>query len=364
MDPQHAALGSQERTPSELATTPWAWVPDPAAWCETLIEPLLSWTPSLTLDSARVKFALADAIDQRRPWLRHPCLSPLTMPHAANALGRDFQCVAWLAAHSDHELGVVQIPLPLMLWSPGGAVSVAAGEYELRQLGTIVQTHPTPVPLALDVWCHTIGYPLEGSWAAEATEIVTVEEQRLTAEIVDYCRAIALTAHLMPPLFQWLRTATQVVIPTRGGTGGFRSGSQANLPGLVYSDLHGGRMQILETLVHETAHNHLYVAEATAPLIDPAHTERYSSPLRPEPRPLRGILLACHALAYICAAIRDARQSGFVDDESSAATLRDLRERMDVAEETLLAQERHLTAWGHRFFEQTREVCAYGRAAA
>lgn len=364
MDPQHVALGSQERPPSEPATTPWAWVPDPTAWFETLVEPLLSWTPALTLDSTRVKFALADAIDQRRTWLRHPCLSPLTMPYAANALGRDFQFVVWLAAHSDHELGPIQIPQPLMLWSPGGAVSIAAGEYALRQLGTIVQTNATPVPLALDVWCHTLGYPLEGSWAAEPTETVVAEEQRLTAEIVDYCRTIALTARLMPPLLQWLLAATQVVIPTRGGTGGFRSGSQANLPGLVYSDLHGGRMQILETLVHETAHNHLYVAEATGPLIDPEHTQRYYSPLRPEPRPLRGILLACHALAYICAAIRDARQSGFIDHERSAATLLDLQTRMDVAEATLLEQGRHMTAWGRRFFDQTREVCAYGRAAA
>jgi len=53
MDPQHVALDSQERPPSEPATTPWAWVPDPTAWVETLVEPLLSWTPALMLDSAR-----------------------------------------------------------------------------------------------------------------------------------------------------------------------------------------------------------------------------------------------------------------------------------------------------------------------
>lgn len=352
---------------SSSGPSPWLWVPDTSAWFQLLIDPLVEWMPALELglDVRRVKLALADAIDQQCGWLHHPSVNPLTIHHRHDALQRDFQFVTWLAAHVDGVLGEVELPFEMAMWTPGGDVLVPAGRHSLQSLGQLVSTSAPPVPLALDVWCRTTGFVIQDSWASLGGDASPEQIVELQHEVVEYCRAIALMERKLPHVLQWMLAGTQIVVPQmRQPDGVIHSGSQANLPGLVYTDLHGGRIQILETTVHETAHNHLYMAEAQHPLVDPEHQGRYHSPLRPEPRPLRGILLACHALAYICAAFVDARQCGYVSREHSEATLRDLTARMDEAERTLVDNRHHLTPWGRAFLEQTQHVCAYVRVPA
>jgi HEXXH motif-containing protein len=187
------------------------------------------------------------------------------------------------------------------------------------------------------------------------------DEATLACEIVTYCHAIERLRECLPQTLQWISAATSVIVPMRNpGLNVFRSCSQATLPGLVWTDLAGGEAQIMETVVHETAHNHIYTAEAEAPLVDPGHQDRYSSPLRPEPRPLRGIMLACHALAYICAAFVDAQHNGYFERGFPEAVFSDLALRRDHAERTLTENRRHLTEHGNYFLDCTRQVCAYG----
>jgi HEXXH motif-containing protein len=83
----------------------------------------------------------------------------------------------------------------------------------------------------------------------------------------------------------------------------------------------------LESIVHESAHLHLYMALAQEPLIDPDHDGHYKSPLRPDPRPLRGILLAYHALAYIAALFADVSRL----DDASSERLAGVRQRVRAA---------------------------------
>jgi HEXXH motif-containing protein len=127
----------------------------------------------------------------------------------------------------------------------------------------------------------------------------------------------------------------------------------AEIAGMVALDVFGGEIQILEALVHESAHRHLYIAEMDAPLIDPDCEERFRSPLRPEPRPLRGIMLACHALAYICLFYEEAAKTGL---ETPTGALSELQNYLEDAAATLVANRHLLTPAGTEFLERTLEV--------
>jgi HEXXH motif-containing protein len=118
---------------------------------------------------------------------------------------------------------------------------------------------------------------------------------------------------------------------------------------------------VLEALVHESAHHHLCLAEMESLLVDPKHDGTYPSPLRPEPRPLRGILLAYHALAYICALYVEARACGFIPRDAYRSEADDLQSKLDAAESTLCSSRQFLTESGDQFFSETMNVAAHGR---
>jgi hypothetical protein len=350
-----------------VLVSPWHWRPDPTAWFESLIVPLVEWEPdpALELKAYPLRLRVADAIDCRECWLRHPCVNALTLQYRANRHRRDFQLAGWIAANSDEDLGTVTLREPTHLWSASGGDLIPSGTHVLRELGAQIRAANCPVAIPLDVWCGSVGYPIEDTWAAAALDSQSDQSGMLAREIVVYCRAIERIRQCLPDTLEWLTAATAVIVPMRNpGLDVVRSCSQATLPGLVWTDLLGGGVQILETVVHETAHNHLYIAEAEAPLVDPAHQGRYASPLRPEPRPLRGIMLACHALAYITAAFVDGRRAGYFDEQFPESTFADLVCRRDHAERTLTENCQHLTEHGRRFLDRTVEVCAYARAAA
>jgi hypothetical protein len=347
-------------------TRPWDWLPDPAAWFESLIAPLVAWEPApeLELNAYPLRLSVAAAIDRRERWLRHPCLNSLTLQHRVNQRDRAFQLAVWIAANSNDDLGTVTLREATQLWSPVGGAVIHPGTHSLRELGGQVREAPCPVAIPLDVSCASVGYPIQDSWAA-ASGLGSEEDACLAHEIVTYCRSIERIQQLLPDILEWILAATAVIVPMRNpGLNVIRSCSQSTLPGLVWTDLVGGGPQILETVVHETAHNHLYTAEAEGPLVDLDHQGLYASPLRPEPRPLRGILLACHALAYMTAAFVDGRRVGYFDHPFPKGTFADLVLRRDHAERTLTENRGHLTAHGIQFLDRTLEVCAYARDAA
>jgi HEXXH motif-containing protein len=135
-----------------------------------------------------------------------------------------------------------------------------------------------------------------------------------------------------------------------------RSSHDPDIPGLIEADISRGPAQTVELIVHETAHHHLRMAQAAGDLVDPAHTGTYRSPLRVEPRPLMGILLAYHALAYICVALATAARAGIVDPEVEEAVVADLGRRRDDAREVLHGAGAHLTDAGVDFVRRTDGV--------
>jgi hypothetical protein len=65
----------------DCVVSPWAWIPNPGPWMDSLMEPAETWVPdrSLRVDARAIIEAIARAIDERAPWLRHPCLARRTL---------------------------------------------------------------------------------------------------------------------------------------------------------------------------------------------------------------------------------------------------------------------------------------------
>lgn len=77
------------------------------------------------------------------------------------------------------------------------------------------------------------------------------------------------------------------------------SASYAEAIGAAYVSLHPDRMTLAEALIHEFCHNKINALFARDLLLENAFEPLFSSPVRPDPRPLYGVLLAVHAFVPV-----------------------------------------------------------------
>jgi hypothetical protein len=345
-----------------MTSQPWSWIPDKHAWYSNASAAMRAWQPhpDLDLDKALLTACLEGAAAERSGWLLHPCATALTAPDTGDQLQRDLQLAVWIASNCPDSSIKVVIPSNQWVWTAGGGREIQAGAHDLQVLGVPADNTVSHGPL-LDVWCLSLGVVLRHTWA-EFQKLSGQDEQRLESEIVSYMKATHWLGVYASPICEWIDSVTKVAIPfysESGGDGIFRSLSEPGFPGMIQLDLFGGHIQILEALVHESAHRHLYIEEATSPLINPDWQGRYRSPLRPDARPLRGILMAYHALAYICCLYRTLADNLASHREQVMRELPGLLDGMRDAERTLLENRRHLTKSGNVFLDQTLQVAAY-----
>lgn len=65
--------------------------------------------------------------------------------------------------------------------------------------------------------------------------------------------------------------------------------------GTLYLSLHDNLMTMTEAVIHEFSHNKINALFELDPLLENAWWPLYTSPVRPDPRPLHGVVLAVHA---------------------------------------------------------------------
>ena len=283
-------------------------------WCAALARTVDTWVPraELELELNSIVTAVRDACEQGEAWLYHPCMSALTLAVEDGNLERDFQLATWVAAHSRAPIGKVTAPRPLWAWARDGGRLVPPGRHDLGDVGAPVSAATSPGFAALDVWCDSVALPQRQSWAANPP-VSSWAEQQLQDQIEQFFRVIDAAAVLLPNWTRWAGVGTSVVVPLRSErVDEFRSSSSPDIPGLVCMDVTSDPALVLEALTHESAHHHLYMWEASGPLVDPDHRGMYTSPLRSDLRPLRGILLAYHALVFIELMYLDTREVGIV----------------------------------------------------
>jgi hypothetical protein len=347
----------RDSSTGQLLAGPWQWLPDMDPWFVALQEQARTWQPSvaLTLDESAIAQAVCQAAEVREPWLFHPCLGGITHNHQSGRPERDVALVGWLALHTPLE-GELKLGEQIWCWSEDGGFVLNPGTHSLHEVGNAMTTGRGPA-IALDPWCTILGYPHPDSWPAGEHSLDAQADGVRRGTLVAL-RSYALLEAFMPATARWLQSLAKLLIFLDGPDNLSRSSSTSDLPGVIFADA-TSEIGLLEVLVHEAAHQLLFITEAGGPLIDPADNRRFASPLRPEPRPLRGILLAYHALAYICALYADLGRSTLGEAAVDRSDMDGLRSKLDEAEATLHDAAESLTDRGVRFVRDTHEVSLY-----
>jgi HEXXH motif-containing protein len=182
----------------------------------------------------------------------------------------------------------------------GGALMAEVGG---RQVAVGVETADSAGPLfaAIDetAWlCRADDSPLAHLEAHPDKEGNAVDlGGRSVATWTEALRAaLDLIDEFFPPMRADIRLVLQQVIPVGYDAQRHSSASFAENLGTVYASLHDDPMTMAEAVIHEVSHNKLNALLDLDPLLHNAFSTGHVSPVRPDPRPLHGILLAVHAL--------------------------------------------------------------------
>jgi HEXXH motif-containing protein len=85
---------------------------------------------------------------------------------------------------------------------------------------------------------------------------------------------------------------------------------------LINAELRRSAVSIIDLLVHESSHLMLFGLSADGALLSNEGEERYSSPLRSDPRPIDGILHACFVASRVHLAMCRLLSSGYLTEEN------------------------------------------------
>lgn len=141
--------------------------------------------------------------------------------------------------------------------------------------------------------------------------------------------ALALLAAGAPELAGELNAlVNQIVLVETQGDGYFGGASSFQLWGALF--LHFGpeatRHQIAEALVHEAAHALLFGFAMGGPLVENPDEDRFASPLRPDKRPMDGVVHATYVIARMHWWATRLMRSGLLE-ASEIAPVREAAER-------------------------------------
>ncbi|MBK8994228.1 MAG: hypothetical protein IPM35_00555 [Myxococcales bacterium] len=110
--------------------------------------------------------------------------------------------------------------------------------------------------------------------------------------------ALSIIREHLPELARELALASTQLIPVGFSRERHESASYAEAVGSLYLSLHPDPLTLAEALIHEHSHGKLNALSALGPLLE-STGETFTSPVRPDPRPLHGVLLAVHAFVPV-----------------------------------------------------------------
>jgi HEXXH motif-containing protein len=123
-------------------------------------------------------------------------------------------------------------------------------------------------------------------------------------------RALELIARYMPDLRGEMDLYLHQIVPVGYDERSHLSASYQEVIGTIYMTLHPQLMTMVEATIHEFQHNKLHAQLELDPLLHNAFSPLYSSPVRPDPRPLQGVLLAVHAFIPVARLYQLMRAAG------------------------------------------------------
>ncbi|MFO0683596.1 MAG: HEXXH motif-containing putative peptide modification protein [Sandaracinus sp.] len=111
--------------------------------------------------------------------------------------------------------------------------------------------------------------------------------------------AIEMVRVALPVLHTELALSLHRIVPVGYEPERHLSASYREAPGLVYMTLHPSVLTLAEAIVHETQHGKLNVLSYFDPVLVNGRTTWTQSPVRPDLRPLSGVMLAVHAFVPV-----------------------------------------------------------------
>ena len=173
--------------------------------------------------------------------------------------------------------------------------------------------------------------------------------------------ARALLVEAAPVLLDEIDTlGHRIVLATSRGPRGFGGAATVFLWGAVVLNPTRvpDRVTLVESLAHETAHALLFGLTLGADLTTNDPSERYGSPLRPDPRPIEGIVHATYVLARMIHALDRLRGAPQLDDGEHAVVERKLTHNLKNYAAGLETVEAHarFTADGASIFAACRQA--------
>lgn len=173
-------------------------------------------------------------------------------------------------------------------------------------------------------------------------------------------RAFEIVDEFLPLIGEEMRLVLKLIVPVGWHEQKHLSASYQEAIGTIYMTLHPNEMTMTEALIHEFQHNKLNAALHLGPLLENAFWPLYASPVRPDPRPLHGVVLAVHAFQPVAMLYEQMTRKGHPHSEHPAwrQRFRDII-RMDRAgAETVLANGKSTPA-GESFLEEMRRIDAH-----
>ncbi len=122
--------------------------------------------------------------------------------------------------------------------------------------------------------------------------------------------AFGLVALHLPDLREEMALFVQSIVPVGYDDEKHLSASYREAIGTVYMTLHPRPMTMVEALIHEFSHNKLNALFELDDVLENAHAPLHRSPVRPDPRPLHGVLLAVHAFVPVARLYEKMREAG------------------------------------------------------
>ncbi len=185
---------------------------------------------------------------------------------------------------------------------PGGVtVRLADGALvRLAELGPRRTTHP----LSHGVHLATADtFPLAGLEAHpdKAGNALDLADRPIEAWIATLQAALHLIQRGLPAWSAQLPDVLSRLLPVGFEPRRHLSASYREAPGLAYLTLHPDPLVLAEAIVHEGQHSKLNAMSWLDPLLHNRATCWTASPVRPDLRPLSGVLLAVHAFVAVAA---------------------------------------------------------------
>jgi hypothetical protein len=140
----------------------------------------------------------------------------------------------------------------------------------------------------------------------------------------DIQAALALLQRTDPKLLDEFRNlARLIVLATPGSENGFNGASTFFLWGgiLINARVRRSPIVMIDLLVHESSHVLLFGIAAEEPLTCNPGTERYASPVRPDPRPIDGIFHACFVTTRVHLAMNRLLETGLLSPQEADEAL-------------------------------------------